>query len=108
MGSFYLTGKNGERHPLAESTLIGRSDECEIKLVDGHPSRRHARITIDADGVQIEDLDSANGTFVNGERVQGSRRVAPGDSVRFDATELIEASRFFFRCGDQRDQVAVE
>jgi pSer/pThr/pTyr-binding forkhead associated (FHA) protein len=45
-------------------------------------SRRHARISLDADGVVIEDLGSKNGTYVNDRRVSEPTPVANGDQVR--------------------------
>jgi pSer/pThr/pTyr-binding forkhead associated (FHA) protein len=60
----------------------GLSDDLEL-------SRRHARVARDPAGrVTIEDLGSANGTFVNGERVRGRRVLAIGDSVRVGSTTL--------------------
>ena len=52
-------------------TTIGRSDECDIVIHSKHVSRHHARIFSSSDGQwYVEDLDSSNGTFVNGERVK--------------------------------------
>jgi pSer/pThr/pTyr-binding forkhead associated (FHA) protein len=56
---------------------------------DGQLSRRHARIARDADGrLTIEDLGSANGTFLNDERVQEPRVLTIGDSIRIGTTTL--------------------
>jgi pSer/pThr/pTyr-binding forkhead associated (FHA) protein len=56
---------------------------------DGQLSRRHARIARDAGGrLTIEDLGSANGTFLNGERVREPRVLAIGDSIRIGTTTL--------------------
>ena len=52
-------------------------------------SRRHARVARDAGGrLTIEDLGSANGTFVNGERIGGRQALAVGDSVQLGSTTL--------------------
>ncbi len=49
--------------------LLGRSPSCHVVLDDPLASRRHARLTVTAGKVTIEDLDSINGTFVNGVRL---------------------------------------
>ena len=51
---------------------IGRGDGADVRLVDPSVSRWHARIELQADGFAICDLDSANGTFIDGERIEGS------------------------------------
>jgi len=71
--------------PLALSpgrTFIGRSVGCKVVLDDSQVSRRHARVTVSDDGVVVEDLGSANGVFVNDERINGPRRLEPGDRLR--------------------------
>jgi pSer/pThr/pTyr-binding forkhead associated (FHA) protein len=63
---------------------IGREPSSDLQLTDLHMSRRHARIVEIAGSIWVQDLGSANGTFVNGERVRGARRLLHGDEVRFD------------------------
>jgi diguanylate cyclase (GGDEF)-like protein len=56
----------GERYPLGDAPLvIGRGNDCEIRINDHSVSRRHARIQPGADGHYAVDLQSTNGTFVN-------------------------------------------
>lgn len=62
--------------------LIGRQEDCTIFLDDRAVSRHHARITRQDDGYYIEDLDSKNGTFVNGEAVSAPRRLYDGDEIQ--------------------------
>jgi pSer/pThr/pTyr-binding forkhead associated (FHA) protein len=70
--------------PLKDSTVIGRSADCDISLAAAHLSRRHAQLQI-VDGVLfVKDLGSANGTFLNGKQVMEAR-VKRGDELRFDA-----------------------
>ncbi len=80
----------GRRLPLADELVIGRAVSGEGRFSDdAQLSRRHARIVRDADGrLTIEDLGSANGTFVNGERVRGARVLKLGDSVRLGSRTL--------------------
>jgi pSer/pThr/pTyr-binding forkhead associated (FHA) protein len=64
-----------------EAVLIGRSRSCDLPLRSPDASRRHARIEPAADGGWLlRDLDSTNGTFVNGERVS-ERLLRPGDRI---------------------------
>ena len=68
--------------PDNEPQLIGRSSEA-IVLSDQTISRRHAELTPEGDGTwYIRDLQSSNGTFVNGVRVTDLRKLKPGDQVR--------------------------
>ena len=55
---------------------------------DDYASAHHARIESQRDGVWIVDLDSTNGTWVNGERMDGRRKLRDGDVVRIGQTEL--------------------
>ncbi len=63
----YPTGPGmGARYPLAETPMVlGRGNDCDIRINDHSVSRRHARIQPGADGYYAVDLQSTNGTFVN-------------------------------------------
>ena len=68
---------------------IGRSAENDAALAgDDYASARHARVESQRDGVWILDLGSTNGTWVNGERMDGRHRLRDGDVVRIGQTEL--------------------
>ncbi|HMC23364.1 MAG TPA: FHA domain-containing serine/threonine-protein kinase [Thermoanaerobaculia bacterium] len=74
-----------EKHPLqGESMMVGRDRSCGIVLAHPAVSRRHARITLSGSSCILEDLKSANGTFVNNTRVERAK-LKPGDVVRFGA-----------------------
>ncbi len=73
---------------LSAKTRIGRSDEGEIVLVDPSVSRAHAVIAIDAGKPVVRDLDSTNGTFVNGRRV-ASEALRDGDELLFGNTKML-------------------
>ena len=62
-------------------TFIGRSPRCQLVVDDPMVSRQHARITVDAGKVSLEDLGSVNGVLVNGARVEGTRTLSSGDRV---------------------------
>ena len=66
--------------PLGE-TVVGRDIGCSLRFNDRAVSRRHLRFVRKADVVFVEDLGSANGTAVNGERVTASTLVHDGDEI---------------------------
>ncbi len=75
----------------AATTLIGRQDSADIYLASRTVGRRHCQISRSADGFQIEDLASVNGTFLNDQRLP-SGSVWPlknGDKLRVADWELI-------------------
>ena len=68
--AFLLSLRDGVPHlrfPLGERNVLGRASECEIQVLDTELSRQHAEVRRDGDGFVAVDLDSRNGTFVNGE-----------------------------------------
>jgi adenylate cyclase len=62
--------------------LVGRAQTCDIPVFDPTISRRHAEVSLVAGGVEIVDLGSSNGTFVNGDRVTKAT-ARGGDMVTF-------------------------
>ena len=68
---------------------VGRASGNSITLPsDGFVSSRHARFETLRGAVWLVDLDSKNGTLVNGERIEGRRRLRDGDVVRIGETEM--------------------
>ena len=68
----FISGKyQGGEFPIGpeKQILVGRSSDLDMVLVEDMVSRKHARISMQADQIWIEDLGSTNGTFVNGTRV---------------------------------------
>jgi len=70
--------------PVLELLRIGRDPGSDLQLGDLHASRRHAELHNVEGSIWVRDLASANGTFINGERIRGARRVFHGDELRFD------------------------
>ncbi len=68
--------------PPGTEIVVGRSEGCDVAVADGSVSRLHARLVADEDGVYVEDLGSANGTFLDGQRTRGRVRLADGQQVR--------------------------
>lgn len=85
MTGFMLTGPGGKSVELAERVILGRNPDCDIVLTEGHPSRRHAQITTRDGAAWLEDLGSANGTFVNERPLKAPVQLRNGDRIRFDA-----------------------
>jgi pSer/pThr/pTyr-binding forkhead associated (FHA) protein len=78
----------GREIAIKPEMTIGRQAECDLQLTEGHTSRRHARISVNAGAVWLEDLTSANGTYINGARISAPVRLSSGDRVRFDVEEF--------------------
>jgi EmrB/QacA subfamily drug resistance transporter len=77
------------------SATIGREPECDLQVLDSEVSRRHAKVTI-RDGVAtIDDLHSANGTYVNGERILETYTLAPGDRIEIGEATIELTSPVF-------------
>jgi hypothetical protein len=66
-------------HPML---LVGRDEECDLVIVDRQVSRRHASVIRENDQYVLRDLDSKNGTFVNGQEVQGAYTLKDGDEIQ--------------------------
>ncbi len=80
-------GKAFEAGPVP--TTIGRSEDNVVVLDgDDYASGHHARVESGLDGTWLVDLGSTNGTYVNGERVEGRRRLHEGDLLQVGDTEL--------------------
>lgn len=69
--------------------VIGRDDACDLMLNDGKVSRRHAYLIRLGDGaVELGDLGSSNGTFLNGRRLEQPARLTPGDTIAIGAARI--------------------
>jgi hypothetical protein len=79
-------------YPIDGTTRIGRSEEGEIVLVDPSVSRAHAVVEVGSKGAVVLDLDSTNGTYVNGRRIQ-REALRDGDELRFGNTRMRFESR---------------
>ena len=62
---------------------IGR-DYGDVRLINNRVSKRHARFVMKNDVLYIQDLDSKNGVFVNGNRITESTKLYPMDSIRIE------------------------
>jgi len=74
----------GQRTDLeGRGLLLGRDPTCDLVINDVEVSRRHARLIAQSGGYAIEDLGSTNGTFIDGERIDGVVSLKSGASIRF-------------------------
>jgi pSer/pThr/pTyr-binding forkhead associated (FHA) protein len=82
-------GRAGETFVLdQERTTVGRSPECDIFLDDVTVSRRHAVVLRKGDDLEIEDLGSLNGTFLNRKRIEPSAPLGGGDELQIGKYRL--------------------
>lgn len=78
-----VTSGMSEMYPLQEGvTTVGRESNNKIQITRANVSRHHAKITNMPSVCQVEDLGSANGTFVDGERIK-SAILKSGNEIRF-------------------------
>jgi len=83
--------EEGDEFPLNSAPVtVGRGGQNDLVLAgDEFASARHARIEMRGDGAWVQDLDSTNGTYVNGSRVAGAQRLGAGDVLRVGETDLL-------------------
>jgi pSer/pThr/pTyr-binding forkhead associated (FHA) protein len=79
----------GTQITLDRPVVIGRADDADLVLEDGEVSGRHARVTPSPDGsATVEDLGSANGTFLNRNELIGPAHLDPGDELLLGVTVI--------------------
>lgn len=80
----------GEEFVLSETeNTVGRTDENFILLSDPSISRHHAVLVREGDNYTVQDLNSSNGTFVNGKQLKMPKRVMSGDRIKFGNVEFL-------------------
>ncbi len=77
----------GQRYEIDGELVVGRQD-AGLTIEDSEMSRKHAVIRPREDALEIEDLGSLNGTFVNGGRVDGTAALEVGDTVQLGNTVM--------------------
>jgi hypothetical protein len=78
----------GERFDLFGGVSLGRSGDADVRIEDRFASQIHARIYPRAGSYYVEDMNSTNGTFLNGDRVDGELRLADRDAIEIGDTEF--------------------
>jgi hypothetical protein len=80
---------DGKRHEVDKRrVVIGRSKECDIQLSDPNASRRHAELRQEGSAYWLVDLDSTNGSAVNGHRTARAK-LESGDTITIGSTDLL-------------------
>ena len=81
----------GEMFKLGKhETVLGRSDDADLRLVDEGVSRRHAAVILERGRVVLKDLGSANGTFCNGSRISDARVLNDGDKISMGGATILK------------------
>jgi predicted component of type VI protein secretion system len=86
-----LRGSNaGKEIPIKkQSFIIGRSEECSLRVNSDAISRKHCVILVTDTGVTVEDFGSKNGTFINGTKTVGAQPLSMGDQLRVGPLEFL-------------------
>jgi Protein of unknown function (DUF3662)/Inner membrane component of T3SS, cytoplasmic domain len=80
---------DGKRLELTKRrAVIGRSKDCDVQVADANVSRRHAEVRQEGAEHWLVDLDSTNGTEVNGRQLKRAK-LRPGDTITVGSTELV-------------------
>lgn len=84
-----LPFKVKEYYPLNEKVILGRDNNNQIVIKDPYISKKHLRIVLDESEYFLEDLDSANGTYINGEKIMDVVQLKKGDRITVGQIELL-------------------
>lgn len=80
--------KSGMEYEVRDGLVLGRRLEAPIHLNDTKASREHAKVVLEGGGYVLVDLDSTNGTFVNGNKIR-RHRLVHDDLVRIGRTMFV-------------------
>jgi hypothetical protein len=79
----------GKEHEISKPRIVlGRSRDCDVRVADVNVSRRHSEVRTEGSEYWILDLDSTNGTVVNGRSVERAR-LSDGDRITLGSTEIV-------------------
>jgi hypothetical protein len=79
---------DGDRYDLFGGVSLGRSPDADIRLDDRYSSGVHARVFDRSGAYYVEDMNSTNGTLLNGAELHGEEELSPGDKIRIGDTEF--------------------
>jgi pSer/pThr/pTyr-binding forkhead associated (FHA) protein len=116
-----MEGKQGRTFTLrSPGGIIGRMQGNSVRIPSNDVSRQHCRLGVGKEMVTVEDLKSVNGTFINGKRIEGVRKLRSGDRlgvgpvtflVAFDAADKVETDEEIdveLLTGPELDQAVVD
>jgi len=75
---------DGQRRSFSitkDMNVIGRREDCDLRIPLSDVSRKHCRMIVNGETINVEDLGSSNGTFINGERIQKAD-LSAGDTLQ--------------------------
>ncbi len=78
----------GKTYAVTDNAIIGRQPDCDLPIPAEEVSRHHARLKLTPEGVLVEDMGSANGTWINDKRIQ-SALLKPGEELRLDTVRFL-------------------
>jgi pSer/pThr/pTyr-binding forkhead associated (FHA) protein len=83
-------GMTGRTHELTvdKPTTIGRVEDNTFQIAEASVSSHHCEVLVRGNDIVIKDLNSTNGTFINGEKVNGESVFKPGQTLRLGQVEL--------------------
>jgi pSer/pThr/pTyr-binding forkhead associated (FHA) protein len=88
-----VSHKSGKKKTvnIHSDVVIGRSTECSLRIASGEISRKHCKLTVIESGVLVRDLESANGTWINGVMIPPNRDVAlpPGSRLSIGPVQFV-------------------
>jgi hypothetical protein len=85
-----VVDRDGEHfQDVLTPATIGRGADADVVVDDPDASRHHARLEAENGIVYVTDLESANGTFLNGRRLRQAIEVRPGDRIDVGTTRLV-------------------
>ncbi|HEY7090668.1 MAG TPA: FHA domain-containing protein [Tepidisphaeraceae bacterium] len=82
---------DGDRRSFSlhkDLTIIGRREDCDLRIPLGEISRKHCRLIKENDALRVEDLGSSNGTYHNGERIQEAV-IQAGDTIQVGSIAFV-------------------
>jgi pSer/pThr/pTyr-binding forkhead associated (FHA) protein len=92
-----VSGPNeGDYYPLGNRTMvIGRQESCPIQVADDRVSRKHLQVRADGGKHFALDMNSANGVFINGRKLESEIELAEGDELSLGSSKLAYSLRDF-------------
>jgi pSer/pThr/pTyr-binding forkhead associated (FHA) protein len=88
-----LPYKIKEHYPIDGELTLGRHSDNDILIKDPFVSKKHFQIVEDEGDYYLEDLNSANGTFLNGERIEDVAKLSNGDIIKVGNIEFLFVNR---------------
>jgi pSer/pThr/pTyr-binding forkhead associated (FHA) protein len=82
--SYSICCEDGTPFIISDELSIGRSQECDVFIDDKKISRKHALFKLNNGRLQLEDLNSSNGSYLNGKKIAMPMNLANGDVINFE------------------------